>query len=643
MKATNGPLSLLTIIACLVLTACSSGGGGDAPPAAPVSPPAVPTGLSATAHDGYVSLDAAVASDATGVNIYWSTASGVSPTNGTKIIVGSTPQAHTGLANDTTYFYVVTALNAGGESAASAQVSATPAATALVADPLFSEQWHIQNTGQSGAGATAGFASEDLNVVPVWTGVSIPGTAILGAGIRVAVVDDGLEIGHEDLASNMAANNLSINYVTGSNDPTNAPADIESGHGTMVAGIIAARGFNGIGVSGVASRANLVGYNYLQNSSLSNGADALTRGIAAVHVSNNSWGPGGGMGNLSGVAPSTFRSAIDTGLTTGRGGKGTLYVFAAGNGAPAANSNYSYTSNGHGIVAVGAVNDQGKKSVYSEEGANLWVSAPGGEYCDTHTITTTDRTGNFGTNLDATVGDYSDRAYTRCMNGTSAATPGVSGAIALMLEANPNLGWRDVKIILAQTARINDATDPGWFLTGGTPQYLFNHKYGFGVVDASAAVALAKAWTPIAGAELVQTSAAATPNVAIPDATSVGDAVTPGASVTNTISVASSPILMIEFVEITFSAADHPYAGDLEVTLTSPAGTVSRLAETHACMDTSTPPVVAACTSPYDGWVFGSSAHLDESPVGDWTLTVTDRGAGDAGTFQSWGLKFYGR
>jgi kexin len=593
-----------------------------------------------------VLLDATVANDVTGANLYWSTAPGVSKTSGAKIMVGSIPQAHTGLSNGTTYYYVVTALNAGGESAESTQVSATPSAVAITTDPLMSEQWHIKSTGtQSGASSTA-VAGEDLNVLPVWTGVTIPGSEVLGTGIRIAVVDDGLEIGHEDLASNMAANELSYNYLTGSNDPTNASSDTTTmnGHGTAVAGIIAARGFNGIGVAGVAPRSNLVGYNFLQDSKESNKADAMTRGVAAVHISNNSWGPGGGSGDLS-AASTLWHSAIDTGLTRGRGGKGTIYVFAAGNGAPEANSNYHGTANSHGIVAVGAVNDQGKKAVYSEEGANLWVSAPGGEYCDTHTITTTDRSAGVGFNTSATanVSDYLDQKYTRCMNGTSAATPGVSGAIALMLEANPNLGWRDVKIILAQTARINDATDPGWFANGGG--WGFNHKYGFGVVDASAAVAVAKTWTPITGAELVQTSTAAPTNIPnpIPDATTAGSVVTPGASLSSTINVASGSTTKIEFVEITFSAANHTYAGDLEVTLTSPAGTVSRLAETHSCMDTSTPPVVAACTSPYDGWVFGSSAHLDETPAGNWILTVTDKKSGDTGTFQSWGLKFYGR
>jgi kexin len=122
------------------------------------------------------------------------------------------------------------------------------------------------------------------------------------------------------------------------------------------------------------------------------------------------------------------------------------------------------------------------------------------------------------------------------------------------------------------------------------------------------------------------TTALASPGLAIPDNNPTG--------VSNTISVAGSGIANIEFIEITFSAANHTYSGDLEVTLTSPAGTVSRLAEQHFC--------AAACTA-YSGWVFGNARHLGEAANGNWILTVKDLVAMDTGTFQSWNLKFYGR
>jgi proprotein convertase subtilisin/kexin type 2 len=467
-------------------------------------------------------------------------------------------------------------------------------------------------------------------VKPAWLAV----TPYKGNGIRIAVVDEGLEIGHEDLAANVAANGLSHNYLTGSSDPTNDPADVSpgNGHGTAVAGIAAARDLNGLGGSGVAPRANLVGYNLLQNQTLTNEVDAMILNAVSVSVSTNSWGFPDGNGTLD--SPDVaWRSAIDTGLANGRGGHGTIYTWAAGNGAPTDNSNYDGYANYRGVIAVAAVNDQGKQSSYSESGANLWISAPGGEYCDTHAITTTDRTGAVGENPpDPATGyiDYPQTNYTKCMNGTSSATPGVAGVIALILQARPTLGWRDVRLILAQTGRVNDNTDPGWFLNGGTPAYYFNHKYGFGVVDANAAVTAAATWTIITRPQKNYTTLPSSPGTLIPDSPSLG---VPGTAVNDTINVTGSGITKIEFVEITFSS-DHTYSGDLAITLTSPAGTVSRLAETHVCNH--------ACTT-YSGWVFGSAAHLGEIADGAWKLTVQDGSPVDTGTFQSWGLKFYGR
>lgn len=503
-------------------------------------------------------------------------------------------------------------------------------------DPLYIDQWHLKNTGQPGANGVPGVVGEDINVEPVWLAT----TPRKGEGIRIAIVDDGLEIGHEDLVANIAPTGLSYNYVTGSSDPTNDPADLTSGHGTSVAGIAAARDMNGHGGRGVAPRANLVGYNLLQNQTLSNEADAMTRGTPNVHVSSNSWGAPDGMGSLD-ASNSAWRTAIDSGIANGRGGKGTIYTWAAGNGAPIDNSNYDGQANYRGVIAVAAVNDQGTQASYSEPGANVWISAPGGEFCppaltnNLHAITTTDRSGAAGLNSTLGYTDYADLAYTKCMNGTSSAVPEIAGVVALMLQANPNLGWRDVRLILAQSARKNDATDAGWTVYSATvAPYHFNHKYGFGVADAQAAVTLALNWPLVTVPQLSYATALASPNLPIPDNDPVG--------VSNIINVTGSGITQIEFVEITLSAADHPYEGDLNIALTSPSGTVSQLAETHVCLDANQNPL-NPCPTHYSGWVFGSARHLGEAADGPWTLTVKDGAPVDTGTFQSWSLKFYGR
>ena len=634
--------SLVQVIVALtfVFLVLSCGGGGGGGTGTPATPPGAPGSPATVAKDGYVTLSWSAVTGATSYNLYWSLTSGVTKANGTKVTGVTTPLNHSGLVNGKAYYYVLTAANSGGESAESTQATATPANGAGAADTFYVDQWHLKNTGQPGASGPAGLAGQDINVEPAWTACGT-GNTCRGEGVRIAVVDDGVEIAHEDLAANVATG-LSHNYVDGSANPTNVATDATSGHGTSVAGIVAARDLNGVGVRGVAPRANIVGYNLLQNATTSNEGDAMTRGAAAVGVSTNSWGAEDGTGNLF-ASNLAWRTAVNTGLTTGRGGLGTVYTWAAGNGAQglsdgscttctADNSNYDGQANYRSVMAIGAVTDQGTKSSYSERGANLWVSAPGGEFCSTHAITTTDRTGAVGENPTVGVSDYSNTAYTKCMNGTSSATPIAAGVAALVIQANPNLGWRDVRVILAQTARKNDPSNLEWKVNGAG--YDINPNYGFGVVDANAAVALAKTWTTNLPAEKTAGPLVSTPNIAIPDFSLTGVNV----GVSNTITVSGSGLAAVEFVEVTFSAADHPYLGDLEITLTSPAGTSSLLAEAHNCIG----PTTNQCNTTYNGWVFGSANNLGEVANGNWTLTVKDMGAGDTGTFQSWSLKFYG-
>ena len=612
-------LTLMTAASCGSSDNSSSSAVGTA--AVVVSPPVAPTGLSASPEDGYNQLSWSAATGATSYNIYWATSSGVNPATANKFSVRSVSAPHGGIVNSHTYYYVVSAQNAGGESSVSSEISATPVNGAGAADPLLVNQWHIKNT-----------TVEDIDVEPVWAACGAANSC-RGEGVRIAIVDNGVEIAHEDLFANVASGS-SYNYVDGSNDPTSGD------HGTCVAGLIAARDLNGLGGSGVAPRANIVGYNMLQNSTTSNMADSMVHGLSTDSVSSNSWGYEDGLGQLS-APPFAWISAITTGITSGRNGLGTNYVFAAGNGdngsseCPSCqdNANYDGLASNRGVIAVGAVRKDGTKTSYSEQGANLWVSAPGGEFCNSgvlQAITTTDRAGSNGFNPSLYPSfDYANQSYTKCMNGTSAATPQVAGVIALMLQSNPLLTWRDVRLILAKTARKNSVGDSDWVNNQATSPYHVNHKFGFGVVDAAAAVTAAASWTNVTS-QVTFSSVTHSPNSAIPDNNSTG--------VSDTIAISSSGITKIEWIEITFSAADHPYSGDLQVTLTnnttgSPT-TSSVLSNYHVCANSS-------CVA-YSGWVFGTARHLGESADGNWTLTVKDGRAGNTGHFQSWHMTIYG-
>ena len=169
-------------------------------------------------------------------------------------------------------------------------------------DPLYASQWHLNNTGQAGDAGPAATAGQDVNVEPVWNGCNDNGSC-KGEGVAIAVVDRGVEIAHRDLQPNVstafASRVYSLSAAPANGDPTPAQTDRENAHGTAVAGIVAARDNNGLGGRGVAPRAAITAYALLQASTSSNEADAMAFQARDVAVSNNSWGPADGNGQLS--------------------------------------------------------------------------------------------------------------------------------------------------------------------------------------------------------------------------------------------------------------------------------------------------------------------------------------------------------
>lgn len=459
-------------------------------------------------------------------------------------------------------------------------------------DPLFSRQWHLLNVGQVG-----GFVGEDINVTPAWDQAT-------GAGVDIAIVDDALQWQHPDLfAHYKPLLSWDFNDVDGDPSPTSAT----EGHGTNVAGVAAAVGNNFLGVTGVAFNAGLAGLRILGGPVTDQiSADALAFKNNEIEIYINSWGPPDTGDLLQGPGPLTA-AALANGATRGRNGLGTIYVWAAGNGRQKLdNANYDGFANSRYTIAVAALGPLGRFASYSEPGANIFVSAYGG---DGNTfITTTDLVGEDGDNAT----DYTDQ-----FSGTSAAAPQVAGVIALMLQANPNLTYRDVQHILARTARKNDPSDPGWVTNGGG--FHVNHNYGFGVVDADAAVELAKNWQPLP-AQTGFSSGLMPVSVTIPDNDPVG--------VSRSVNVPAN--FVVERVFVTFSAT-HTFRGHLRIVLTSPSGTRSILAEPHIDANDN-----------YPGWTFSSIQHWGESAQGTWILTVSDELPADVGTWDSWQLEVVG-
>ncbi len=459
-------------------------------------------------------------------------------------------------------------------------------------DPLYSDQWHLDNSGKSG-----GTTGEDVNIPGAWLDYD-------GTGVTIAVVDDGLEIAHPDLSANVVAGK-SWDYSGGDTDPTSGD------HGTAVAGVAAARGANQEGVSGAAPFASLVGFNVLQASTDTNEADALTREPDLVDISSNSWGPFDAEDFYAGPGP-LAEAAIQDGATSGRGGLGTIYTWAGGNGGDDDDANLDGYANSRYTIAVAASDHNGVRSSYSEPGANLHVTAPssGGGV----SITTTDRTGGAGYN-----GITGNNDYTNIFGGTSSATPLVSGVIALMLEADPSLTWRDVQAVLMTTAERNDPTHADWVQNGAG--YWINHYYGFGRVDAAAAVTAAETWMPL-GPEASASSPTETPNVPIP---------ADGTPVMDTLTLPDD--LRIEYVEVDYGS-DHTWWTDMDIVLTSPEGTEAVLQNVTSNVDYLEEPGT---------WRFGVTRFLGESSAGTWTITVSDNYPfADTGSLLSWGITVYG-
>lgn len=619
-----------------------------------------------------------------------------------------------------------------GNESATATVTIAGAGT----DPLAYQQWHLKNTGQKAfsmsdsvyetyftlltdvfgleeADATAIVesrknpdvlvAGEDMNVTAAYA------AGATGSNTIAVVVDSGLEIAHEDLRNNVIPNR-SLNFIPGVTDPTNPTSTSTTGdHGTSVAGLIAAEGWNGLGGRGVAPNAQLIGMNYLEEQSnvaflLSHGAPGS--GISTsepVAVFNRSYG----LTIPAAIAYSEFEEAVqEFSATELRSGKGAANMKSSGNsfldgsvdfdndlcdvngandlGLTCYNGNFEPSQATPYYFSIGAVNSDGKHTSYSTAGANVLVSAPAGEYGDFEpAMVTTDQMTCLRGYSSFTRADRFDNSYfpgffagfypfnnpghpenascnyTSTFNGTSSAAPNASGVVALIASANPELSYRDIRHILVSTSTMVDADNEPVSLALANGEFVahqgwvenaagfnFNNLYGFGRVNAGAAVAMAKNYTANLG-EAVSSdwigvgsyAATETPtSLALP----VPDNSVTGATVT--LEVTDKMVLegaQLKFsvsnpdMEYGFSTVDGYFqttAGiDLAIEVTSPAGTKSVLLSSKQAL------TIPALTEDFffqpgyilNDTVFLTNAFYGENAQGTWTIKVLDANGSD--------------
>lgn len=460
-----------------------------------------------------------------------------------------------------------------------------------IQDPIFAEQWHVFNVKTPG---------NDINVTDVWM------QGITGKGVTACVVDDGLDYDSGDLKNNFFAEG-SHDFNDHEDLPT--PKLSADTHGTRCAGEIAAGKNNVCGV-GLAYDAKISGVRILSGDITDlDEALAINYEMQKNDIYSCSWGPPDD-GKTMQAPGILIEKAMVTAVQQGRGGKGSVYVFAAGNGAASDdNCNFDGYTNSIYSITVGAIDMNNKHPYYSEAcSAQLVVTYSSGGGDAIHTT------------------DVGANKCTSQHGGTSAAGPIGVGVYALVLQARPDLTWRDVQWLTVMTAVPFDEPSD-WTKTALDRMY--SHQFGYGKLDAWAIVEKAKDW------KLVKPQAWFwSPWMHVKKPIPEGEQGLASVFEVTADMLKEANFERVEHITLTMNV-EHQRRGDLSVELISPSGMSSYLST--ARRDDEAP-------YGYVDWTFMSVAHWGEAGVGNWTVLIKDTkpGNGKTGTFTDWKLRLWG-
>ncbi|XP_044233888.1 proprotein convertase subtilisin/kexin type 4 isoform X4 [Ursus arctos] len=522
---------------------------------------------------------------------------------------------------------------------------------AVPTDPWFPKQWYMNNKVQP-----------DLNIMQAWS------QGLSGQGVVVSVLDDGIEKDHPDLWANYdPLASYDFNDYDPDPQPRYTPSD-ENRHGTRCAGEVAAIANNGFCGTGVAYNARIGGVRMLDGTVTDVlEAQSLSLRPQHIHIYSASWGPEDDGRTVDGPGVLT-REAFRRGVTKGRGGLGTLFVWASGNGGlHYDNCNCDGYTNSIHTLSVGSTTRQGRVPWYSEACAStLTTTYSSGVAADPQIVTT----------------DLHHQCTDR-HTGTSASAPLAAGMIALALEANPFLTWRDMQHLVVRASRPAQLQAEDWRTNGVGRQV--SHHYGYGLLDARLLVDMARTWLPTQPQQRCAVRIVHTPTPILP-LMQVRKNVSACAGRANYIR-------SLEHVQVRLSLS-YSRRGDLEISLTSPMGTRSTLVAirypgggpglqqtllpslgvgstlrsggvqvgllppdtrprgspprsqhgaTSAPHPTFCPRPLDVSGQGYNNWIFMSTHFWDEDPQGLWTLGLENKGYYfNTGTLYRYTLLLYG-
>jgi len=449
-------------------------------------------------------------------------------------------------------------------------------------DPYFKYQWPLKNVGQNG-----GKPNLDLNVKAAWE------QGVTGKNVTTAIMDDGVDYMHLDLRDNY---NARASYDFSSNDQFPYPRytdDWFNSHGTRCAGEVASKRDNGICGVGIAYDSKVAGIRMLDQPYMTDiiEANSMSHEPNLIDIYSASWGPTDNGKTVDGPRNATMH-AIVRGVNEGRNGKGSIYVWASGDGGQDDDCNCDGYAASMWTISINSAINTGENAHYDESCSSTLASTFSNGAKDPHTgVATTD-------------------LYDRCTqthSGTSAAAPEAAAVYALALEANPNLSWRDVQHLTVLTSKRNSLYDGKgrfhWNVNGVGLEY--NHLFGYGVMDAGAMVSMAKSWRSVPprfhcdagsleGQYPVPTEKALVLSID-----------------TTACKGTESEVNYIEHVQaiITVNATRR---GDLTLFLTSPSGTRSMILNRRPFDDDD--------RNGFVRWPFMTTQTWGENPRGKWTL-----------------------